>query len=102
MHLDTDFEEPAPRPAYPEGLRLARWLTDSIGNHQMRKATLMLGFYQDGYWLRRFTQDPALAGTVAPADPQAWDLGGGMSLAPPRTSPEPARLDRLAPDGRPP
>lgn len=78
-----------PRPGYPEGLRLARWLTDSIGNHQMRTATLMLGFYQDGYWLRRFTQDSALAGMIASTEPETRHLGGGMSLVLSRTSPEP-------------
>ncbi|MFE2184392.1 hypothetical protein [Streptomyces sp. NPDC059455] len=84
MDLDVDRDDlPAPRRAVPEGRRLARWLTDSIGNHQMRRAAIVLGFYRDGYWLRRFVQDPALSGTIEPTDPQVWQLVGGQYIVPP-------------------
>ncbi len=30
----------------------------------MRQATTALGFYEDGYWFRRFVNDPDLSGII--------------------------------------
>ncbi|MGX1885784.1 hypothetical protein [Streptomyces sp. NPDC055287] len=84
MDLEVDTDDlPAPRRAVPEGVRLARWLTASVGNLQMRRATVVLGFYRDGYWLRRFVHDPAFSGSIEqPIDPQVWQLVNGRHSVP--------------------
>ncbi|MGW1468450.1 hypothetical protein ACWCPT_29410 [Streptomyces sp. NPDC002308] len=75
MNLDVDADElPSSRQEVPEGVLLARWLSDSIGNHQMRQATALLGSYQDGYWLRRFVNEPALREVIQPQAPEAHYL----------------------------
>ncbi|MFI6653208.1 hypothetical protein ACIBI8_37165 [Streptomyces sp. NPDC050529] len=68
MNLDTKADElPSPRRTLPEGLQLLRQLNHGAGNYQMRKATSLLGFVKDGYWLCRFAHDSALAGVLEPA-----------------------------------
>lgn len=69
MTVDVDADDlPSPRLTLPEGIQLSRQLLAGVGNHQMRRATHLLGFCQDGYWLCRFAHDPALAGALEPAD----------------------------------
>ncbi|MFE1515722.1 hypothetical protein ACFW9I_02635 [[Kitasatospora] papulosa] len=69
MTVDLDADDlPTPRLALPERIQLARQLTAGVGNWQMQRGTHLLGFCQDGYWLRRFAHDPALAEALEPAD----------------------------------
>ncbi|MEU1134771.1 hypothetical protein ABZ383_33780 [Streptomyces sp. NPDC005900] len=51
----------------PDAACLARQLVHGVGNHQMRKATVLLAFFRNGYWLRRFTDESGL-NAVEPAD----------------------------------
>ncbi|WP_333772487.1 hypothetical protein [Streptomyces sp. IBSBF 3136] len=44
----------------PQATVLARQLVEGVGNHQERKATVVLASFRGGYWLRRFTEEPAL------------------------------------------
>lgn len=68
MTVDIDADDlPTPRLTLPEGIQLARQLTTGVGNWQMRRGIHLLGFCQDGYWLRRFAHDPALTGALEPA-----------------------------------
>jgi hypothetical protein len=66
MSIDTEADELFVRRT-PEAVHLARQLMEGVGNHQMRRATVVLACFRDGYWLRRFVQQPAL-GAVEPLD----------------------------------
>lgn len=86
MTLEVDADDlPTPRRTLPEEIQLVRQLNAGVGNYQMRCGTLLLGFCQDGYWLRRFAHDPALAGVLEPADhPRTldWDRVVGLLATP--------------------
>ncbi|MEE1736622.1 hypothetical protein [Streptomyces sp. BE147] len=69
IELDADVEKlPSRRRTLPEGVQIARQLLAGVGNYHMRRAIILLGYCQNGYWLCRFTHDPALAGILEPAE----------------------------------
>lgn len=64
----------------PQAAVLARQLVESVGNHQMRRATVVLASFRGGYWLRRFIEEPAL-GAVEPHDrPTLVNWAGVLKL----------------------
>jgi len=71
MTINVDMDPPYVRRA-PESVRLMRQLVAGVGNYQMRRATIALGLFRDGYWLRRFVEDPALSGAVKPEGQPTW------------------------------
>ncbi|MFD9426423.1 MULTISPECIES: hypothetical protein [unclassified Streptomyces] len=77
IEVDAVVEEPPSRRLpLPEGVRIARQLLAGVGDYQMRRAIILLGHCQDGYWLCRFSRDSALAGILEPAEHPAsmdWD-----------------------------
>ena len=65
------------------GPGLAEALLKDIGNEQMQAAARLLGAHRDGYWLRRFTEEAALAMAIDRSDENpslAWDAIGPMLL----------------------
>ncbi|WP_412075616.1 hypothetical protein ACLF6K_06800 [Streptomyces xanthophaeus] len=65
MTMSAEADEPVTRrPA--ESMLLLKQLMSGVEKYQMRRATWVLGFSRDGYWLRRFMEDPALRGVVEP------------------------------------
>ncbi|MEU3827494.1 hypothetical protein GT045_14430 [Streptomyces sp. SID486] len=91
MSIDQRTDERFVRQAAPQAVVLARQLVEGVGNHQMRRATLVLAFFRDGYWLRRFVEEPEL-GAVVPRDrPASVNWAGVRELL---------RTPELLDDGR--
>ncbi|MFE2103852.1 MULTISPECIES: hypothetical protein [unclassified Streptomyces] len=64
----------------PQAAIMARQLVESVGNHQMRRATVVLASFRGGYWLRRFIEEPALD-AVEPYDrPTSVNWAGVLKL----------------------
>ncbi|MFG2603238.1 hypothetical protein ACGFT2_06795 [Streptomyces sp. NPDC048514] len=64
----------------PQAAVMVRQLVQGVGNHQMRRATVVLAFFRDGYWLRRFIEEPALGALEPPDRPTAVNWAGVLEL----------------------
>ncbi|OXY89639.1 hypothetical protein [Streptomyces diastatochromogenes] len=64
----------------PQAAVLARQLVESVGNHQRRRATVVLASFRGGYWLRRFIEEPALGAVEPPDRPTAVNWAGVLEL----------------------